>query len=30
MIAGCNRECFVAQQETIEKVVDSWLVNKRA
>lgn len=30
MIAGCSRECFVAQQETIEKVVDSWLVNKRA
>jgi len=30
MIAGCNRECFVANQETIEKVVDSWLVNKRA
>jgi len=29
MIAGCNRECFVANQETIEKVVDSWLVNKR-
>ncbi len=30
MIAGCSRECFVANQETIEKVVDSWLVNKRA
>jgi hypothetical protein len=30
MIAGCNRECFLANQETIEKVVDSWLVNKRA
>ncbi|MGH8915861.1 MAG: hypothetical protein ACRDZM_15280 [Acidimicrobiia bacterium] len=30
MIAGCNRECFIANQETIEKVVDSWLVNKRA
>lgn len=30
MIAGCNRECFIANQETIEKVVDSWLINKRA
>lgn len=30
MIAGCNRECFIANQETIVKVVDSWLVNKRA
>jgi hypothetical protein len=30
MIAGCNRECFIANQDTIEKVVDSWLVNKRA
>ncbi|HSO50655.1 MAG TPA: hypothetical protein VLS86_08905 [Acidimicrobiia bacterium] len=30
MIAGCNRDCFIANQETIEKVVDSWLVNKRA
>jgi len=30
MIAGCNRECFIANQETIEGVVDSWLVNKRA
>jgi hypothetical protein len=30
MIAGCNRECFIANQNTIEGVVDSWLVNKRA
>jgi hypothetical protein len=30
MIAGCNRECFIANQPTIEKVVDSWLVNKKA
>lgn len=30
MIAGCSRECFIENQETIEKVVDSWLVNKRA
>lgn len=30
MVAGCNRECFIANQETIEKVVDSWLVNTRA
>jgi hypothetical protein len=30
MITGCSRECFIANQETIEKVVDSWLVNKRA
>jgi hypothetical protein len=30
MIAGCNRECFIANQDTIEGVVDSWLVNKRA
>jgi hypothetical protein len=30
MIAGCNRECFIANQDAIEGVVDSWLVNKRA
>ncbi len=30
MISGCSRECFISNQETIEKVVDSWLVNKRA
>jgi hypothetical protein len=30
MIAGCSRECFIANQPTIEGVVDSWLVNKRA
>lgn len=30
MIAGCNRECFIENQDTIVGVVDSWLVNKRA
>lgn len=29
IVAGCNRECFVANQEQITKVVDSWLVNKK-
>ena len=27
--AGCNRDCFISNQETITKVVDSWLVNKK-
>ncbi|HET8738150.1 MAG TPA: hypothetical protein VFO17_00280 [Acidimicrobiia bacterium] len=27
--AGCNRDCFIANQDTITKVVDSWLVNKK-
>lgn len=30
IVAGCNRECFIANQDIIVKVVDSWLVNKRA
>lgn len=29
IVAGCNRDCFVANQEEITKVVDSWLVNKK-
>ncbi len=29
IVAGCNRECFIANQDVITKVVDSWLVNKR-
>ena len=29
IIAGCNRDCFIANQDTITKVVDSWLVNKK-
>jgi len=29
IVAGCNRDCFVANQETITKVVDSWLVNRK-
>ena len=29
IVAGCNRECFIANQDTITKVVDSWLVNKK-
>ncbi len=29
VVAGCNRECFIANQDLITKVVDSWLVNKR-
>jgi hypothetical protein len=29
IVAGCNRDCFIANQETITKVVDSWLVNKK-
>ncbi len=29
IVAGCNRDCFLANQETITKVVDSWLVNKK-
>ena len=29
IVAGCNRECFIANQDAITKVVDSWLVNKR-
>ena len=29
IVAGCNRECFIANQDEITKVVDSWLVNKK-
>lgn len=29
IVAGCNRECFIAHQDEITKVVDSWLVNKK-
>lgn len=29
IVAGCNRECFIANQDAITKVVDSWLVNKK-
>ncbi|HEU4319646.1 MAG TPA: hypothetical protein VFS66_06155 [Acidimicrobiia bacterium] len=29
IVAGCNRDCFIANQDTITKVVDSWLVNKK-
>lgn len=29
IVAGCNRECFIANQDQITKVVDSWLVNKK-
>jgi len=30
IIAGCKRECFIANQDAITKVIDSWLVNKKA
>jgi hypothetical protein len=30
IVAGCKRECFIANQDQITKVVDSWLVNKKA
>lgn len=30
IVAGCSRQCYIDNQEQIEKVVDSWLVNKRA
>lgn len=29
IVAGCNRNCFIDNQDTITKVVDSWLVNKK-
>ena len=29
IVTGCNRECFIANQDEITKVVDSWLVNKK-
>ncbi len=30
IVAGCSRQCYIDNQEQIERVVDSWLVNKRA
>ena len=30
VVAGCRRECFIENQDVITKVVDSWLVNKKA
>lgn len=30
IVAGCSRDCYIANQAQIERVVDSWLVNKRA
>jgi len=30
IVAGCSRQCYIDNQVEIEKVVDSWLVNKRA
>jgi hypothetical protein len=30
IVAGCRRECFIENQDVITKVVDSWLVNKKA
>jgi hypothetical protein len=29
IVAGCSQDCFVANQATIEELVDSWLVNTR-
>ncbi len=29
IVAGCNRDCFITNQDIITKVVDSWLVNKK-
>ncbi len=29
IVAGCSQDCFVANQTTIEELVDSWLVNTR-
>ena len=29
IVVGCNRDCFVENQQLIEQVVDSWLVNKK-
>lgn len=29
VVAGCSFECFTANQEEIERVVDSWLVNTK-
>jgi hypothetical protein len=30
IVAGCSRDCYIENQTQIERVVDSWLVNKRA
>ncbi|MEX0667679.1 MAG: hypothetical protein WD313_05065 [Acidimicrobiia bacterium] len=30
IVAGCSRDCYIANQIEIERVVDSWLVNKKA
>lgn len=29
IVAGCSRQCYIDNQTQIERVVDSWLVNKR-
>lgn len=29
IIAGCSRDCFIENQQAIEEVIDSWLVNTR-
>ena len=30
IVAGCSRECYIENEAEIERVVDSWLVNKKA
>ena len=30
IVAGCSRDCYIANQVEIERMVDSWLVNKKA
>ena len=30
IVAGCSRDCYIENQAEIERVVDSWLVNKKA
>jgi len=30
IVAGCSRDCYIENQAQIERVVDSWLVNKKA
>ena len=30
IVAGCSRDCYIENQAEIERVVDSWLVNKRS
>jgi hypothetical protein len=29
IVVGCSRDCFIQNQQLIEQVVDSWLVNKK-